>query len=1073
MTELFAPGHRVRLPKGPRGWLTVDFARPNGDGGWVLYVAPEGEDTFSKVTLTADETTLVDVLEPDGGGSSAGALAGMWTLWMTAAETDTAINPPSATPLRPYIHQHNAVYGAMLPQPRLRFLLADEPGTGKTVMAGLYLREMRRLGLVRRALVIAPAGLVTKWQADFDRFFGGGLRRISAATAREGALELGHDLWITSLELAAVNTAVQEAVHPDRAGWDLVIFDEAHRLTPTARSFHRVGRLLALSSPRVLLMTATPHRGSEWFFRHLLHLVDPEVYPDPGEDPRQKLTPLRPGSIHFLRRMKEELVDYDGTTRLFKKRRATNFRVPLNSEELSVYEQALALVDTFFPVQARSLARMVYGKRAASSLYALARTLGRRLAAMGTRSPLEAAVDADPDDEDRNVQDEARVVHADSRAPRAEHTAVRLLLDQVSALQSGHDHLPSKWETLVDRCLLANGIEPMGADQAVIFTEYADTAEWLAERLTAAGFSSRTYSGRQSHIERDGIRAAFMTGGFQIIVSTDAGNEGIDLQVAHVLINYDIPWSLVRLEQRMGRIHRVGQRRDVELYNLVAAETREGDTLHKLLENFVAAANELDGQMFDSLSLVAELASVSYEEWLRALYGDDELERAEVVAAVDRISAAELRRRAEMVRAQEAELSVGVDVVAGLAHIQRSALEQLNPVVVEAYLRRLDAAGVISARHTAAGEGVMLLEADQPLPRALSEGTRALVHTGNGVPLDGPGASAVPLGPGTPAFSSLAGVAAEVLAADLYRGGVAEDPTSLVPYELLAFSSSMRSASTRTPAPWSVLIRVDDTGSARRVRWESLANLRSVGGGAGPVASFVSEVAESEVRRLLNIEVHERTEARQRWYAAARRDLMNLPVDLTLDLSDRKERIALRDQLSGATERRLGQLEELCRLDAEPPRLVGRLRVVPAEEAVVAPERRQADAIAADHVRSVLTSDRWHVDDVRAEGRGFTLRAMRGEQQHMVAARGTWRSAEEDGLVLDGNEILLAAQHRADYLLFVVEHCHDGRGVLYGTFPDPVAVFADWVRGGAVTRVSGPALRSALDRLTEQPTEHP
>lgn len=367
----------------------------------------------------------------------------------------------------------------------------------------------------------------------------------------------------------------------------------------------------------------------------------------------------------------------------------------------------------------------------------------------------------------------------------------------------------------------------------------------------------------------------------------------------------------------------------------------------------------------------------------------------------------------------------------------------------------------------------MLLEADQPLPRALSEGTRALVYTGNAAPQNGAGASTVPLGPGTPAFSSLTGLAADVLAADLYRGAVAEDPTSLVPYELLAFSSSMHSASTRTPTPWSVLIRVDDTGSARRVRWESLANLRPADGSAGPVASFVAEVAESEVKRLLNIEVHERTDARQRWYAAARRDLTNLPVDLTLDLGDRKERIALRDQLTAATERRLEQLEELCRLDAEPPRLVGRLRVVPVAEAVVAPERRQADVIAVDHVRSVLASDGWQVDDVRAEGRGFALRAVRGEQQHLVAARGTWRSAGEDGLVLDGNEILLAAQHGGDYLLFVVENCHDGRGVLYGTFPDPVAVFADVVRGGAVTRVPGPALRSALDRLTEQPTEHP
>ena len=202
---------------------------------------------------------------------------------MAAAATNAESSAIASTQLRPYAHQTTAVYGAMLPQPLLRFLLADEPGTGKTIMAGLYLREMQRLGLVRRAIVVCPANLASKWIADFTRFFGGGLRHLTANTIREDAVG-SHNLWVVSLELAAVNPAVQEAIRPDLAGWDLVIFDEAHRLTPTATSFHQVGRLLAKNTPRALLMTATPHRGKEWLFRHLLHLVDPEVYPDPGDD---------------------------------------------------------------------------------------------------------------------------------------------------------------------------------------------------------------------------------------------------------------------------------------------------------------------------------------------------------------------------------------------------------------------------------------------------------------------------------------------------------------------------------------------------------------------------------------------------------------------------------------------------------------------------------------------------------------------------------------------------------------------------------------------------------------------
>jgi hypothetical protein len=338
----------------------VRVGLPRDDGGWDLFVALEDGKTLAEVKLTAEEASAVKLLQPDAGADSARVLAGMWTRWMGAASTNARTTLLASSPLRPYAHQANAVYGAMLPQPWLRFLLADEPGTGKTIMAGLYMREMQRQHLLRKALVVAPANLVSKWQDDFERFFGGGLRRVTADTVREHALDVDHDLWVVSLELAAVNGAVQEAIRPDHAGWDLVVFDEAHRLTPTAQAFHRVGRLLTAATPRALLMTATPHRGKEWLFRHLLHLVDPDIYPDPGDDPtvEEALTALRPGSIHFLRRMKEDLVDYDGATPLFKGRRATNHGVPLGLDEYGIYQRALELVDEYFQPAAQPLARM-------------------------------------------------------------------------------------------------------------------------------------------------------------------------------------------------------------------------------------------------------------------------------------------------------------------------------------------------------------------------------------------------------------------------------------------------------------------------------------------------------------------------------------------------------------------------------------------------------------------------------------------------------------------------------------------------------------------------------------------
>lgn len=596
-------GQRVRIPHRPDlpGHVKIDMANQVGDG-WVLFVEQPG-GSFAKVELTATQAASCEVLTEDGAGDSAALLAGLWTAWMRAAGSGARSAVLASTPLRPYAHQMNAVYGAMLPQPRLRFLLADEPGTGKTIMAGLYLREMQRLGFVRRALIVVPAHLVTKWQADFERFFGGGLRAITAQTIREHGLESDHDLWIVSLDLLSVNGLVQDAVHPDRMGWDAVVFDEAHRLTPTAVGYYQTGQMLALNTPRALLMTATPHRGKEWLFRALLHLVDPEVYP-PVESNKEPSRSVKPGRVHFLRRMKEDLVDSDGVTKLFKGRHAENQSVALSPVEAEFYNEALDLVDRYFPGIAVPLGKMVYGKRAASSLYALAETLKRRRDGMGTVMPSAAAHDADPDGDDGPKADEARVVHEGSKFAKAERREIDALLKRLEPLVADLNLPVSKWDPLALTCLGRNGVKPGNGEQAVVFTEYADTADWLVQKLLHAGYTARRYSGRDNHHTRDGTRDAFARRDFQILVSTDAGNEGIDLQTAHVLVNYDIPWSLVRLEQRMGRIHRVGQTRDVELYNLIATDTREGEVLEVLLGNFVTAANQLDGRMFDSLSLV-------------------------------------------------------------------------------------------------------------------------------------------------------------------------------------------------------------------------------------------------------------------------------------------------------------------------------------------------------------------------------------------------------------------------------------------------------------------------------------
>lgn len=1063
---MFHRGQRVRVHvDGLPAFATVRYQIPNDETGGVDLILVDDDDHRHEVNLAPGDTETVRALISDGTADSARVLAGLWTRWMDAAATNAESSAMASTPLKPYAHQTTAVYGAMLPQPQLRFLLADEPGTGKTIMAGLYIREMQRLGLITRAIIVCPANLATKWVDDFARLLGGGLKHLTSETIRQGAINTS-DLWVVSLELAAVNPAVQDAIRPDKAGWDLVVFDEAHRLTPTAAGFHQVGRLLAKNTPRALLMTATPHRGKEWLFRHLLHLVDPDIYPDPGTDPNVELSALRPGPIHFLRRMKEDLVDYDGKTRLFKGRIASNHSVPLSNIEYGYYQAAIDMVDRYFPTAAQPLARMVYGKRAASSLYALAETLRRRHSHMGEMNEAEAAMIADKDDTgDDSAVDEAKVVHAASTSTRAERAAIKSLLEQIDAAIGAADWQPSKWTRLIEDCLGNNGIAAGSAEQAVIFTEYADSAQWIAARLMADGYTAKMYSGRQSRAERDEVRREFMRGEFQVIVTTDAGNEGIDLQAAHVLVNYDIPWSLVRLEQRMGRIHRVGQRRDVYLYNLVATDTREGDTLIRLLDNFVTAANELRGQMFDSLSAVAEITGVDYDKWLTDLYGNDEAKKHAAIDAAKAIQTQELVRKAREVRDTERKLASQVDAVAALTLLQRDLFARINPAIVEAYLDRLAAAGVLTADRTASGDGFRRITmSNGQLPVSLGGGDSVLVAT-SGDALRTAADSidigdAITLGPGESGFTDLIDLAEQRLAEDVYQSGAAQDPSSLTSYDLYAFQSTMTESGGRRDSVWATLIKVDDSGHARPVRWETLANLvptTKPGTGAHPARL---DSAIHTAQKVADQTVVEHQRVRNDWFAQARKDLTNLPLTLTDDITDRPTRLALRRTLQAQTESRLDELQRLIDVQLTDPVMVARIRVHAAANPMTRDEI-DSEMLSMRLVTKMLRDEGWQVEDVHSEGRGYDLDARRNSQVRHIEVKGVLGSAASDGIRMTGNEVLIATQHRKNYWLYVVDQCGDGTGRLFGAYEDPATLFSTDMTGDAIFRVPGSSLKNA------------
>jgi hypothetical protein len=793
-----------------------------------------------------------------------------------------------------------------------------------------------------------------------------------------------------------------------------------------------------------------------------MHLVDPDVFP-PAES-SDSSSRLKPGTIHFLRRMKEDLRDYDDVTPLFKGRRAHNISVSLNATEAAYYRQALDLVDRYFHAEAVPLAKMVYGKRAASSLYALAETLRRRQVLMGSAFPAAAAMSGDPDFEDQSAQEEARIVVEQSRAAKAEKQEIKSLLAQLDPLLARPDLPVSKWPRMEAECLRSNGIEAGRREQAVVFTEYADTADWLVRRFRTAGYSAERYSGRDPGPDRDIVRARFERREFQILVSTDAGNEGIDLQTAHVLANWDIPWSLVRLEQRMGRIHRIGQERDVELYNLVATETREGEALKVLLDNFVVAANRLDGKLFDSLSLVAERLDLDVERLLSKTYEDDAA-RAGALAAVRAATAKRLEEAAREAAGEQATLKSNVDVAWAVAALQRDVLERINPRIVEAFLARQAAAGFLDLSPHAAGNGLYVLSRNDgaALPAELGGKTRVLVASSGAAILEAAKAgadvtSAIRLGPGEPSFRALVTTANKALASALFRGGALRDPTSVTDYDLFCYEVEITEAGARRKVQWPCLVRVDETGSSR-CRWEALANLEvDAASGGGPHPGRRAD-AEERVRQVASEEKSRRSKVLEDWLRTAERELGRLPATLVAPIADAERRRAERRRVEQTVQHRLTDLREMAKVEVGSIRAVGWTRV---RAAGVAPDPTEADSedIAMRLVAADLRREGWAVSDVHKEGRGYDLYAVRARAQRCVEVKGVWDSASSAGVRVTGEELLIARQMAGDYFLYVADQCRQG-GKIYGVYQDPTRLFADLMRDVALVRIPGSALNAA------------
>jgi superfamily II DNA or RNA helicase len=1006
------------------------------DDGAIELLVIDSDGAPQRLLLTEEQLTQALVPANDRGGDSQRALTGLWGRWMQHAVPRIRSAVLATRPLRPYAHQDEAVHGHMLTQPKLRFLLADEPGTGKTIMAGMYLTEGRRQGLVQgRALVIVPAHLVTKWERDLRRLFGVEPKRVTAAIAAEPAdLDPRYDTWVVSVDLYTHNVDVRRKLAGPRTSWSLVVFDEGHRLTPSSQ-FLTAARQIAERTHHLLLLTATPHRGKEHFFRGLMNLLDDTLYPWDSKQ-RDYDGALIPSKLSFLRRMKEDLVDHEGN-KLFKPRYSETIPVDLGAYESAAYDAVMDYVDSFYADNA-TLARSIYGKRAASSLTAAAATLGRRESALRgaayeRTTPMipddlitDDGLGEAADDDEAWAQAENALVTAKTRDKTAELERVGGVVQAIDqALAAGP---PAKWIAL-HKILVQHDIRP-GHGQLLVFTEFADTAHWLRSMFDEAGYSTDILEGAVDHRSRDSLQERFLAGEFQVLVSTDAGGEGIDLQSANVMVDWDLPWSMVRLEQRMGRLHRVGQMRPVYVYHLVAPHTREGRVQEVMLQNLDAAAAALDGKLYDLLDATASQAGF---DWGKAMVD------AQAGRHVSIPKPEALIETARSLVNEERTLSTPANVVEALERFAADRLESINPVIVDAMVDQLALASAWSLG-PGPGKGIRALVAapGTALPAALGGGGRGYVAA-DGASVrqainDGATGldDVVVLGPTEEPFQDLVAYALALGEADLVRGAALVDESSLTSYVLALFDADIQlhDGSGRATRKAPLLIRLS-AGQAIKVAWESLMTLRAhrpsdpAPSGPSSLQPALRHDATDAARRELRDEVAALVAEREAWIKAARAQLDATQYRFEESIADRSlaERTVLLAQFSHEKDARLAVLGDIAKVNASAVRLVGWVSVTGAARVESLGYDPDSETVAISTVVAELERLGYDVDDRQTAGLGYDLYARHRitREQRLVEVKGVKDNLR--AVWLEQNEWAQAQQRGKEYWLYVVGSC--------------------------------------------------
>jgi len=640
--------------------------------------------------------------------------------------------------VEPLPHQISAVYETMLPRQPLRFVLADDPGAGKTIMAGLLIRELLMRADAQRILIVSPGGLSEQWQDEMLEKFDVQFELFSRdrqEQAASGNFFDETDLLICRLDQLSRSEELQEKLK--NTIWDLVIVDEAHKLSANyygnkvnkTKRF-QLGELLGTITRHYLLMTATPHNGKEEDFQIWMSLLDGDRFYGKFREGAHKVD-----ISDMMRRMvKEELLKFDGTP-LFPERRAYTANYELSDAEAHLYSLVTDYVRNEMNRADRldgkrkgtvGFALTQLQRRLASSPEAIYQSLKRRrkrlesrleemkllsrgqnvpaggsaetLGGMKAPPKIDLPDDLEDLDEELSANDYEQyvefVVDDATTAETIQELEAEILIlkdlehQAMTVVQSGNDR---KWEELSHLLQDRPEMYTSGGSRRkmIIFTEHRDTLNYLVQRIT--GLLGNTEStiiihGGTNRDDRRKAQEEFKNNPeVLVLIATDAAGEGVNLQNANLMVNYDLPWNPNRLEQRFGRIHRIGQTEVCHLWNLVAKQTREGEVFQRLFEKLEVEKAALGGKVFDILGEAFENQSLKDLLVEAIRYGEspevkERLERA-IDGALDQSHLKEILKRNALV---DQHMSIE-DLYAVKEEMDKAEARKLQPYFIRAF----------------------------------------------------------------------------------------------------------------------------------------------------------------------------------------------------------------------------------------------------------------------------------------------------------------------------------------------------------------------------------------------------